>query len=346
MKYSITFHPKWWHKNAGIDFSKAFFDEPEYRMDCDVKMRRELYERFGKYGIGERNPEKRPLIGSDLLAAGYVHSQIMGCEIVYAADNSPQVICKNLSENDISDIKAPVLSQHSVFKAIASQTDYLKGKFGYVLPFINLMGVQNIALDLMGENLFMAYYSAENEVRSLLFEITKLCIDFGREMRALSSDISGGVTEIVRAVMPNCYLTSNCSVEMISQAIYESFLLSHDKALADEFKSFGIHHCGQTMEHVVDGYAKLGERLTFAEAGAGSDISAVRRSLTNVPINARYSPASLLRDSAAQMETTIQALVNAANGKLVSVSCVGIDDSASEESIINFLAACEQIKCD
>ena len=24
MKYDITFHPSWWHKNAGVDFTQDF----------------------------------------------------------------------------------------------------------------------------------------------------------------------------------------------------------------------------------------------------------------------------------------------------------------------------------
>ena len=60
MKYDITFHPSWWHENAGVDFTQEFFDDPEYRMDCDVKMRRTLYERFGEYGLGEKDPRSVP----------------------------------------------------------------------------------------------------------------------------------------------------------------------------------------------------------------------------------------------------------------------------------------------
>ena len=54
MKYDITFHPSWWHENAVIDFTQQFFDDPEYRMEADVKMRKTLYEHFGDLGIGER----------------------------------------------------------------------------------------------------------------------------------------------------------------------------------------------------------------------------------------------------------------------------------------------------
>ena len=57
--YDITFHPTWWHENAGIDFSQPFFDDYRVRMESDVKMRRTLYEHFGAYGIGEKDPQPR-----------------------------------------------------------------------------------------------------------------------------------------------------------------------------------------------------------------------------------------------------------------------------------------------
>ena len=43
MRYDITFHPSWWHKNAGVDFTQEFFDDPRYRIECDVSMRKTLY---------------------------------------------------------------------------------------------------------------------------------------------------------------------------------------------------------------------------------------------------------------------------------------------------------------
>ena len=54
MQYDITFHPSWWHKNVGICFSQEFFDDPGYRMECDIKMRKALYERFGAMGLEKK----------------------------------------------------------------------------------------------------------------------------------------------------------------------------------------------------------------------------------------------------------------------------------------------------
>lgn len=342
MKYGVTFHPSWWHKNAGIRFVREFFDDPEYRMDCDVRMRKALYEHFGAFGLGEKEPRKRPLLGTDLLAAGYLHSELMGCDIVYQEGNSPQVVAKNLDEDSMDDIGVPELDKSPVWAKTRRQIDYLLEKYGRVETYVNLMGVQNVALDLMGQNLMMAYYTEPEKTRALLGKITGLLIDVGRRFRALSEDISGGVTAVVRETRPDCYLTSNCSVEMVSNDLYESFLLERDQELADAFGSFGIHHCGQSMEHVARGYAKV-RGLTFAEVGAGSDIRTVRECLPGIHLNARYSPARLMTAGEDEIQSEVRALV--ANGKDasgggISVSCVGIDGSVSDKKILAFLSAC------
>lgn len=345
MKYDITFHPSWWHKYAGIDFTREFFDDPEYRMECDIRMRRTLYEYFGAYGIGEKDPKKRPLLGTDLLAAGYLLSELMGCEIIYEADNSPQVKCRHLDEDRIADIKAPDLDKSEVWGRTQKQIDYLMEHYGHVETYINLMGIQNIAMDLMGQDVLLSYYTAPDELGALLDQITKLSIDVGRRFKALSGDVSGGVTAIIRQTCPDVYLTSNCSVEMVSNDIYEEFLLPRDQKLADAFTPFGIHHCGKTMEHVVDGYAKV-KGLTFAEVGAFSDLKTVRKKLPKVFLNARYSPVRLMDAPKDAIKDEVRALVRDGqeNGGLVSVSCVGIDKNMPTGQVIAFLEACKEVQ--
>lgn len=345
MKYDITFHPSWWHENAGVNFTQEFFDDPEYRMDCDVKMRRTLYEHFGEYGIGEKNPEKRPLIGTDLLAAGYLLSEIMGCQIIYEADNSPQVVCMGRDEDSLEDLKAPDLDTNEVWARTQRQIDYLKEKYGHVETYINLMGIQNIAMDIMGQEALLSYYTAPDEMDGLLSEITKLSIDVGKRFKALSNDISGGVTAIVRQTKPEVYLTSNCSVEMISNELYEQFLLKYDQQLADAFGSFAVHHCGKTMEHVVDGYSKI-KGLDFAEVGAFSDLKTVRAKLPGVFLNARYSPVRLMKATDEEIHQEVAALARDGqeNGQNISISCVGIDKNVPDRQILSFLDACRSVE--
>ena len=176
-------------------------------------------------------------------------------------------------------------------------------------------------------------------------KITELSLEVGKRFYHLSSDISGGVTAIVRRTVPDVYLTSNCSVEMVSNDIYEKFLLKHDRRLADAFGHFGIHHCGKSMEHVVDGYSKI-KGLAFAEVGAFSDIKTVRGKLPGVFLNARYSPVRLMSATETQITEEVQALVRDGqeNGRKVSVSCVGIDSQVPDTQIRYFLRACREIK--
>ena len=340
--YDITFHPSWWHKNVGIDFSQSFFDDYKYRMDCDVKMRRALYDHFGAYGIGEKDPQLRPLLGTDLLAAGYLYSELMGCDILYQPDNSPQVICRNLEVEDLDEVQVPDLNHDPVWARTQRQIDGLLHDFGRVETYINLQGIQNIALDLMGQELYLAYYTDPDDVSDLLQKITDLSIEIGRRFRALSNDLSGGVTGIVRQVMSENYLTSNCSVEMVSNACYEEFLLPHDLRLAAEFPCFGIHHCGESMEHVCEGYSKV-PNLAFAEVGAGSNIPYVREHLPNTWLNLRYSAVNIQRETPEQIHENVQRMLKegrAEEGK-ISISCVGMDVNTPEASILAFLDACQ-----
>lgn len=336
MKYDITFHPSWWYKYAGVEFTEDFFENPKYRIEADVKMRKVLYDYFGKYGIGEKDPKERPILGSDLLAAGYFHSALAGCEIVYNKDNSPQVKCMNLSDEDIEDFEIGDYRNHKLFKNMISQVEYMKEKYGHVIPAVNLMGIQNIALDIMGQNLFVAYYTEPEAIDNLLDSITNMSIDIGKYLTKLSSNISTGVTAIVGQTVPCCYLTSNCSVEMISNDLYEEFLLKYDNRLAEEFKCFGIHHCGQSMEHLNAGYGKV-KNLAFAEVGAGSDFMSVKAALPNTVLNARFSPVFLADESKESIIEKTNSICNML-GEKDSISCVGIDSGVEIEKIETFLS--------
>ncbi|MCP5114119.1 MAG: hypothetical protein GY953_25085, partial [bacterium] len=64
----VIFNPNWWFRNYGISFAKSFYLDRERRIENDVKMRKALQERFG---IGEPNPEPRPIIGSRHVAGGF-----------------------------------------------------------------------------------------------------------------------------------------------------------------------------------------------------------------------------------------------------------------------------------
>lgn len=99
----IVLAPEWWNKHEGITFDRDFFFHPVKRVEEEQKMEKVLYERWGKFGLGEDKDNKRPEIGAVHLAAGFLLSEMLGCEINYTESHPPQVICaqrENLKINE------------------------------------------------------------------------------------------------------------------------------------------------------------------------------------------------------------------------------------------------------
>lgn len=343
MQYEICFHPSWWYSAGEIRFGRGFWDDPETRIAADMKMRRILFEKFGEFGEGEEHPDPRPLVGSDYTACGFLFSEMLGCKVLYEDDNSPQVLCAELDEDACNRLRVPDLDQSPAWQRTERQLRVLKERYGRVESHINLQGVQNLALDLRGQNLFTDYYEEEELARHLLDVSCATLLEAGKRLMEYTPALSAGVTNIVKHVCPNNFVTSNCSVEMVSQRIYEEFLLEYDTRLAEAFPDFGIHHCGKSMEHVVKGYAKV-PNLRFVEVGAGSDLKAVADALPgDVLINARYSPVRLMTVSEGQLREELAEMTEIVPGDRLSISCVGIDSKCSDERIRSFLRACSEL---
>lgn len=343
LRYEICFHPSWWHETAGIDFSRPFWDDPDTRIAADLVMRRALYDKFGEYGLGERDPEPRPLLGSDQTACGFLFSEMLGCRVLYAPDNSPQVLCANLDDGQCAALRVPDFDRSEVWQRVQRQLDALQAKYGRVESYLNLMGVQNIALDLRGQDIFTDYYDEDSPADHVLEVACGTMLEAGRRLRRYTRSLSGGVTNITTHVCPEVYLTSNCSVEMVSQGMYEAKLLRYDTALAEAFPPFGIHHCGKTMEHVARGYAKV-PNLRFVEVGAGSDLAAVAAALPgDTLINARYSPVRLADVPEDVLRRELTAMTEQVPGERLSISCVGISGVVPESQIRLFLRLCREL---
>ena len=336
----IVFHPSWWNKYAGIDFDEKFFFDMHYRIDADIRMRRTLFELFGDYGIGEEHPEPRPILFSDLIACGFLYSQLLGCEVLFSKDNAPQVLPARLTDDQIMDLAAPDLDANPLWRKVQDQIDGFMNEFGFAESAINLMGIQNIALDLRGEELFFDYYDNPELEDRLLTVITDMSIDIGKRLYAVSRTVSGGVTSIVKQVCPEVYLTSNCSVTMLSNDQYCEHLLKYDIKLADAFPCFGIHHCGPNTEIVIDGYLQV-PNLRFLEIGAGSDLRKTAQAIGDRQIISciRYSPVSLKTDSREEIRRKTDEAIDAfGSDRNLCFACVGIDSDTSAEKVRDYLS--------
>lgn len=338
--FDITFHPGWWHKNAGIDFDAPFLFDMDYRLESDVAMRRVLHEKFGRWGLGEARPQKRPILWTDLLASGFLFSAMSGCGIRFAKDAPPEVVCAAMPLAQAAALRAEDALQTEWWQAMLAQAEALRRTYGEVLCCINLQGVQNLALDLRGEDLFFDYYDEPEQAQALLSYCCDLLIQASRQLKGYSPQISAGVTAIIKQVFPEGFVHSDCTADMVSADCFDAFLLPYELRLAQALAPYGIHHCGAHMERLAGSYAKI-PGLAFAEVGAGSDVAAVCRQLPEqVHLSLRVSPVMLQTATQEEIERTVRRLVADCGGRgNLSMSCVGIDADTPEDSIACLLEA-------
>lgn len=322
----IGFYPDWWYANYGVSFGRDYYYDPDYRVQVQGQMQRALYERFGDVGMGEREPAPRPLItfGMVMLPA------ILGCEIVYDDAALPWAMPLNLSRKECEKLSKPDLATASPMKEVLGQIEYLKGKYGRVVGDINVTGVQNLALKLRGEELYIDYFEEPEFCHRLLRFCAECIIDLWRLVYPLTGT---GAMDVTPMCDPKIFCVPNCTVEQISGETYQEFGLPYDNILADACHPFGIHHCG-SLDAVAQYYAQV-KNLVFVEAGFGTDFKAARAVLgPNVAFNARISPVLMKNGTPEEVTAAVRdAIAQGAPLNNFSVDTVGLTQGTPDENV-------------
>jgi hypothetical protein len=338
----VVFTPQWWHRNYGLTFREAFFFDPHTRVASERLMRKALYDRFGDLGLGESDAEDRPVVGPVHLAAGFMASAVVGCQIAFSDDGPPQVIPANLSDEQVMALRVPDPVNTAPMKQLVDMMGVLEREFGYLEGDINWGGVQNVALDLRGQQLYLDYFDNPALAHHLLSVVAQTELEMATYMRDRTGTTSLSTNRIVASVDPRINLHSSCSVTMVSNSTYEQFLLKYDQYLASHLKPYGIHYCGADMEHVLDGFTKI-EAVEFFDVGWGSDAARCRQALPDAFFSLRLSPVRLKTATTQEICDDLNQLLNQA-GPLdrAAVCCVNIDYGTPDENIREIFRVAEK----
>ncbi|MCU0917985.1 MAG: hypothetical protein MUC88_25995 [Planctomycetes bacterium] len=326
----VVFAPQWWHKHAGICFDRDFFFHPARRVEDEQKMERVLHEKWGRFGLGADQGEVRPEVGAVHLAAGYLISQMLGCEVRYGEDHPPQVLPRGADKLVVEPEKA---FDSAASRDFQNLVESLKSRYGRVCGDVNWSGILNIALDLRGQDLFVDMYTRPEEVHQGFCQIAGVIERFVAGVQSRTGTSSISVNRNVRHFARAVFLHSECSHTMISEAFYERFLLPLDVAWSWRHRPFGIHYCGSDPHRYAELFAQL-PYLDFLDVGWGGDVARLRRFLPNTFLNLRLSPVEIVRQSADEIRTTIVRLVAASgNPYLTGVCCINMDDTVTDDKI-------------
>jgi hypothetical protein len=339
----IVLSPEWWNKNAGITFDRDFFFHPLKRVESEQQMEKILFEKWGGYGLGGDRNQVRPEIGAVHLAAGFLLSGMLGCEIRYSENHPPQVIPAHREDLSLA-VDNPFKSDD--FRDFLNLTGKLKEKYGYLSGDVNWGGILNIALDLRGESLLTDLLINPEESGEFLWKISRVIDRFVHGVKSETGTSSISVNRNVRHFREPVFLHSECSHTMISTEDYEDLLLDFDMEWSRQNRPFGIHYCGSDPHRFAESFAKI-PHLDFLDVGWGGDVKTLRKYLPDTFFNLRLSPVEIRNQTPEEIDRTIKRLVSdSGNPFLTGICCINMDDSVEDEKIETIFKSVEDIKSD
>ncbi|PKO15099.1 MAG: hypothetical protein CVU39_12105 [Chloroflexi bacterium HGW-Chloroflexi-10] len=339
----LVFNPNWWNRTAGISFDRSFYLNTQKRIENDVLMRRVLYQRFSEFGLGEPDPQPRPVIGSMHVAGGFIIPALLGAEISFAPDAAPQPLPLHLTSEQIDEFKKPNFYNTWPMNELIPQMDALETKWGFLVGDVNTDGLLNAAYHLYGNDLFTDFYEAPQRIQRLLNLIAELIVDVSDYVRRRTGSCSISVNRMIERVNPRTFLHANCSVPMVSPQGYRTMQLPIEQQMAQRIQPFGIHHCGDNLQRYANAYAEL--PVTFIDVGWGSDIAACRQALPNAFFNLRLSPVRMLTCTPQEIATDTESLLSAAGPlALAGVCCINMDYGTPDENLFAMYKVIERFR--
>ena len=338
----VVFNPNWWLQNCGIAFDESFYFDRQRRIENDVTMRRTLY---GRFGIGEPDPEPRPIVGSMHVAGGFVVPALLGLEIRFSPHDAPWPVTRELNREEIFALRVPELETTWPMNRLIADMDALEKEFGRVMGDFNTDGVLNTALQLRGQRLFLDMMEDPELAGRLFAIVAETQARVASYVRSRTGTCSVAVNRSILNVNPSIYLHGNCSVQMVSPALFERALLPWEQYLAGKLAPYGIHHCGHNLHLFAACYAKVPP--AFCDVGWGSDIGKCSRGLPDTFLNLRLSPVKLMRQTAAAVREDVARLLAEADRRgNVGLCAINMDHGTPDENVAAIFEAARAFSAD
>lgn len=295
MRPEVGFNPSWFHKYCGVDFSRRWHEDPDYRLQCHRLMSDEVRRRFPGRDIGCVNDSRPP----DLLTGVYgsaVVPAVFGQSIRYFADKWPAPHGKPLSDGEADSLSPPDLENNEFFQGILNQLDRIEQLTGTVRGFLNWQGVLNTAFRLRGEKIFIDLIDTPQRARHIFDCVATTMIQGIKKLHQRQS--KAGIDDKFATI-------SNCVVNMIAPDHYREHVLPFDLKIRAEFKNFGIHNCAWTVDPYMEAYATV-PKLGYIDMGLTSDFKKAKRLFPDTRRTILYTSMDLANKSQDQVRSDFE----------------------------------------
>ena len=284
MRVSLGFEPGWFCQRCGVDFSERWHQNPFYRHDSLVKMKRELCKAFPSIPYWNEG-YKDDLATISGCYGAYVIPKVFGFPLVYKEDRWPEIdkSKEKLSIREIEKLDVDEILSSSSVEEIFHQMDIIEAEWGKIHGYLNWQGILNNAFLLRRENIFTDFYDRPGLVHHFFSIISVVTIRLAQKVQERQRNSGFYI---------NHFCVSNCTVNMVSPEIYREFLFPYDKRIAESFERFGMHTCNWNVTPYLEEIKKL-PKVGYLDMGVVSDMKKVKKMFPETRRAVMYSPVRL-----------------------------------------------------
>ncbi len=301
-KIDISFAPAWWQYYYGMDFERAFWQDPIARTERWREQKRLLFERFGDVGLGNADPKPRPIAGD-----AYGHrfmSAFWGCEVAYVPDQFPSAVVLPDAAQRLQHLSMPAVDESPVVRQIRAEFRQLEAHYGCCEAAVNYGGPLNNAVSVLGAEIYAACLTQPEAARRALQLMGEAVLAIHDQVVC---PLNGIPPEEAHAQF---FGLGDCPVGTISPRLYQEMVLPADLWLRQQFRGpFLLHHCG-----IFDAYAEayLPLKPDILDVGPGSSLGAARAVYPHTPITTYLEVGSLAGITLQRLDEVLAQMVEEA----------------------------------
>jgi len=334
MRVSLGFEPAWFHQRCGVDFTERWHQDPFYRYDSLVKMKKELCKAFPSISYWSED-YKDDLATISGCYGAYVIPKVFGFTLLYEKDRWPE-IDKNkrkLSVKEVEKINVDNILENSFVEEIFKQMDIIRNQWGKIHGYLNWQGVLNNAFILRGEDIFTDFYDRPAFAHYFFTLLSEVMIRLALKVQKKQRESGFYI---------NHFCVSNCTVNMVSPQIYREFLLPYDKKIAESgFERFGMHTCNWNVTPYLEEIKKI-PKVGYLDMGIMSDMKKVKKMFPGARRAVMYSPVRLQEANLNEIKKDMEKIYNELSP--CDIVMADIQASISTKRVNEFLQICKNLE--
>lgn len=332
MRVSLGFEPDWYCQRCEVDFSESWHNDPLYRRESLKKMKAEVRRRFPQVSYwNEANEDDLATISGCF--GIYFISAVFGFTLRYAPNRWPLLERgRHITVDEIKQLDVKTLIQGPFVEALFNQMDFIEAHWGKIHGYLHFQGVLNNAFHMRGQDIFLDMIESPDLVHHFFGIICEVMIELAQQVQARQR-CSGFSIDFLTV--------SNCTVNMISPAMYREFVFPYDKKIAQSFERFGVHTCNWKINPYIDAFREL-PKLGYLDMGMESDLPRVKETFPHARRAVIYWPTKLVDASLEEIQRDMARVYRELSP--CDVAMADMQASTPDQRVIEFLDICRALE--